>query len=221
MPAVDVAPIYSDAWTKQHYEGMARLILAVPDTADKTIGGVTCRLYCVRFFYVVINHRRWVDVADITTWQDTEDRYVPFAIHSGNLPYIDHNTVLRHPATQPAGISVTGYFSCPALAVNEVILGIGISFAIQPTVHADSYVYIQLRLHGETDPTDGSTVLKTALTYDQAANYAIFYAALPSPHEIESGESYEFRITLFAKEVEEDDGYVYAKAPFVRLERTI
>lgn len=221
MPAVDVAPVYSDPFVQDHYDGMARLIEAVPDTADKTVNAITCRFYCIRFFYTSVDRRRWVEVSAITTWQDTEDRFCPIPAAWTQLEPTYSRTVLRLEAATPAGEIKVTYPDCPALTVDETILGVGCTYAIDLSCHWESYVHMILSVHDNTDPTVTRTILASTSNSALTPVFLLWYVALNTPHIVAQGESFSLRLGLFAKEVDENDGFVSLKAPFLRLERTI
>ena len=221
MPTVDVAPIYSDAWTKQHYEGMARLILRTPDTAEKTIAGVTCQHWCVRFFFTEISMPRWVDVAEITTWQDTEDLILGLHGAEGNADFIWDYTCLRLEATTPEGTTRGRSLSPRPISVERVIVGIGCHYVINTTCHADSFVRMRLWCYTSTNPTAGYSTLADVQTSDQTNSYDEYYHALAASHTVAEGNSFSLSLSLHAVEDGVQNGYVYIKSPFLRLERNI
>lgn len=221
MPSVDVAPIYSDPWTQSHYEGMARLIEAVPDTADKTLNDITCRYYCVRFFYTSVNRRRWVEVSAITTWEDSLDRYASLTPASDMTKHVQSNTAVALISVAMPGATHAFYIGVPALAVDQVILGYGFESRIHTALNVASYVMVDLYDNSADDPVVGPVSLATGTEQNQSDTYIPFYKELAAPHTILAGEGFSFRLVLHAVSGPGPAKSVYLRAPFVRLERTI
>lgn len=221
MPSISVAPVYSDPWVKDHYEGMAKLIEQVVDVADKTLNAITCQLWCIRFFYTEINVRRWVDVAEIDTWQDSLDRLMPLNCGDSTLDFWQSRTCVELEATAPGDGTTGRIFLSPPLAVGENIIGIGCSHSIPTVCGAASQVSMTLWTHDEDDPTAAATVLHNFDSFAQSNNFVEMYEALASVHEVEPSFSYTARIFMKAVEEAGGNGFLRAKAPFLRLERTI
>jgi len=221
MPTIEVAPIYSDPWTQTVYEGMAQLMLAVPDTPDKTLAGITCRLYCIRFFYTSIDKKRWVEVSAITTWQDSEDLILPVSGAWTQIEPIYARTVWYVEGVPSPGVTKIAYADISPLHLETVIHGFGCTYSILTGSHATCNVTIQLVVHDDADPTNTRTIIKQGVQTDQCDAFVGWYQALDADHEIESGESFALRISMFSMEGNGGDAGVYVKAPFVRVERTI
>lgn len=221
MPPVDVAPIYSDPWTQQHYEGMARLIEAVPDTADKTINAITCRFYCIRFFYTEVNRRRWVEVSAIVTWQDTRDVHLPISGAYTEIQPIHGRTVYRVESAPGAGNIKLAYLDCCPIGIDVKILGMGCTYAITTASDAVSNVTLQLLVHMSTNPAAAQTVLKQAVQSNQTNTFVLWYQALDSDRVVVAGDSFAMRISMLSVDGPGGLGDTFVKAPFLRLERTI
>lgn len=219
MPTIDVCDIWLDAWAKTAYEGKAKIIAPLPDTPSKTINGVTCDLYWVRFWYTEINLRRWLDVSDIETWYDYTDRVMHPHDADPATSFDTYRLYFVELCDNIGGETFSHWWAPRFWTPDDTLLGIGCEQSISTFAHPDSRVRIQLYAHENFNPAFPAVTLLDESSYAQLNTYSLLYFALPTPKKITQLHTLTARIRVTCKQDVDPTAKIYYKAPFLRYER--
>ena len=221
MPPLNVAPIYTDAFVKTVYEGMAIIVEENLHSVETTLLGVTCRLYWVRFFYTEINLLRWVEVSSIETWSDPIRRSIPIASVVGGGTWSNYDTELRFIIDSVGGTNAYSYFCMPDLSLEDIILSFGILFSIAVGAHADSFVKLLLLNQPNTTPNTACLTLDSCISYSQSNTYAALAKTLGTPFSVLSSSSLCLHLQTYQKKNVTAGLYIYVKSVYVDIVRLI
>ena len=221
MPPLDVAPIYTDAFAKTIYEGMAIIIEENIRSVETTLLGVTCRLYWVKFFYTEINLLRWVDVAAIAAWSDPFRHYIPINSTQLYSTVVNLSTEFRALIYHATGVAAYFYLDMPQLSKEDIILACGCLFSIPTT--ADPVCNVRLSLFNQPSTTPNNTAVEgeAAYSYSQSDTYIPLALSLLTPISLDDTSSMSLRLRIYQKILLTSSTYVYAKSFWLDTVRTI
>jgi len=221
MPTINVAPIYSDAWQKDWYEGQAIIVEESLRSVETTLLGVTCRLYWVRFFYTEINLSRWVEVSSIEEWTDTERRSIPCSSISDKTLLRGYATQLRQLMSTVGGKLWTYYVDMPHLSSEDQIIALGCEFSIPILSQPSSYVRIDIFSHDSTTPDDTYDTLASKQLSTQSDTYIPLQHTIPSPIIVADHPSLSMRLRFYEDVTGGNTYYMWMKEIYIDTLRLI
>lgn len=168
---MQVAPVYTNAWEKTWYEGQAVLVIAPHWSYSKTLLGVTCTLYLVKFFYTEINLERWIDDADIDTWTDLEQHSLSIAAAFPSTYITNYATELKWERAASTSLILSTYIPLPTYSAEDEIHSISLYFAFTNNVDVGSYVRFELRAMDSLTPAAAPTLYVGAQGPTQPPQY--------------------------------------------------
>ena len=221
MPTINVSEIYTDAWKKDYYEGIAVIVEEDIHSVETTLLGITCRLYWIRFFYTEINLLRWVEVASIVPWTDTERRSIPCSSVSDSSLLRGYATQLRRLMSTVGGATWTYYVDMPHLSLEDQIIAFGCDFSIPTGVDPASYFRIDIFSHDSTTPNDTYDTLASKLGNTLSDTYIPFSYTIPSPIVVSDHPSLSFRLRFYEAVWPAQSTYMWVKGLYIDTLRLI
>jgi hypothetical protein len=221
MPTINVAPIYSDAWAKTDYTGMAIIVEEDKRSIETTLLGVTCRLYWVRFFYTEINLSRWVEVSSIVVWTDLQRRTIPVSSLDISANTVNYATEFARKIDSTPGASYLYSLDLPSFALEDILYGFGCLYSIPTDAHASSYVKIELFDQSNTTPDTAAVSKGAAQSWTQSATYLSLTHSLATPLSMTTAQSLAFSLRVYQKLNGVANLYIYCKSFYADTARLI
>jgi hypothetical protein len=157
MTTYAVAPIYTDAWAKTLYEGVAKIVAPIPNFPDTTLLGVTCRNYWVQFFFTEIALQRWVQISSITTYSDLEDYQTSISAARPDSYNTNNDTELCVVCPPQAVTDVDIFIPLPAWSNQFTLARFSCRYACTNSPLATSSLRLSIMRMGSATPATAAT----------------------------------------------------------------
>lgn len=213
------APIYLDPWNENAFEGTARLIAPVPNQADVTLNGKTCRRYWVRFLWTTINLDRWVNLANVYSVAPYEQFNLSLSPNTAGYTLDLAGLRMLFSTTSAAGTAFSTYLQTPGLAPGRVIVGYGLHVGSWAGFSPSTQIKYQVVYYSSSNPNSSLNGLASTTYTQTSSNRTRYETILGSTLTVDEDYNYAVRIfgTLYAV-VEGTTQTLAAFNPFLLLE---
>jgi hypothetical protein len=171
MTTYNVAPIYTDAWAKTLYEGVAKVVAPIPNSPDTTLLGVTCRNYWVQFFFTEICVMRWVEISSITTYSDLEDYQTSITAARPNTYNTNEDTEICVVNPPVAATDTDIFIPLPAWSNQFTLARFSCRHACTNSPAAQSTLRLSIMRMGSATPATAATEQDYVQTTTFTASY--------------------------------------------------